>query len=416
MRQSYKHIQKGGKPAYHLKASEIAALENVGFRWRILEKERVAIKITSFAERIEHLKEHKSLHGHIQVSHSKNQALSSFCSQIRAARRHPEHTNLMKLTEDRIQQLDELGFDWNPGPTGPQTKHPPSGDKKPDDNKSEKMNDTKRKRKGAKSTTAPFSVGFEALKVFYSQHGHLRVTKKESKRLAAFCWSVRFSRRNPAHGLIELTEEKIQQLTELGFDWGPPRDGDRSKFKASLEKQGAGKCKHEKAKRRNRNFSERIEELKAFYNKHGHLKPSKKDNKDLHVFCCRVRYARRAPGKAMLNLSTERINALDAIHFDWEQNSTSTAAIHFGWEQNSTSTAFSGRVAALKAYKEKHGHLNVKQAEDKSLADFCSNIILARRNIGKKGFMRMTEDRITSLDAIGFDWKLECTQEKAAAK
>ena len=65
---------------------------------------------------------------------------------------------------------------------------------------------------------------------------------------------------------------------------------------------------------------------------------------------------------------------------------------------------------------EKHGHLNVKQAEGKSLADFSTNIRTSRKNHGKKGFMKTTEDRIASLDAIGFVWKLECTQEKAAAK
>ena len=65
----------------------------------------------------------------------------------------------------------------------------------------------------------------------------------------------------------------------------------------------------------------------------------------------------------------------------------------------------------LEAFKEKHGHLNIRRRENKRLADFSINIRNARKNLGKKVSISMTEDRIVSLDAIGFDWKLECTIE-----
>ena len=39
------------------------------------------------------------------------------------------------------------------------------------------------------------------------------------------------------------------------------------------------------------------------------------------------------------------------------------------------------RVDKLKAYKEKHGHLDVGYKEDKSLYDFCYNVRLSRRAI-----------------------------------
>ena len=47
-----------------------------------------------------------------------------------------------------------------------------------------------------------------------------------------------------------------------------------------------------KANRKYKSFSERIEEHKLFYNEHGYVNISEKENKALHVFCVRMRYAR----------------------------------------------------------------------------------------------------------------------------
>jgi len=58
----------------------------------------------------------------------------------------------------------------------------------------------------------------------------------------------------------------------------------------------------------------------------------------------------------------------------------------------------------LKAYKDEHGHINVKREEDQSLSDFCRNIRHARKHFGKSGLMKLTADRIAELDAVGFDW------------
>ena len=42
--------------------------------------------------------------------------------------------------------------------------------------------------------------------------------------------------------------------------------------------------------------------------------------------------------------------------------------------------SFEERIEDLRSYKEKHGHLNVRTKEDKSLADFCSGMRHARTN------------------------------------
>lgn len=65
---------------------------------------------------------------------------------------------------------------------------------------------------------------------------------------------------------------------------------------------------------------------------------------------------------------------------------------------------FLGRVADLKAYKDKNGHINVKPSEDKTLNKFISNARAARKNPTKVHAAKLTPDRIAWLDALGFEW------------
>ena len=55
----------------------------------------------------------------------------------------------------------------------------------------------------------------------------------------------------------------------------------------------------------------------------------------------------------------------------------------------------------LRAYKEKHNHVNVKASEDKSLFDFCSRMRHARNN---QDSAALTNMQIVSLDILGFVW------------
>ena len=64
---------------------------------------------------------------------------------------------------------------------------------------------------------------------------------------------------------------------------------------------------------------------------------------------------------------------------------------------------FEQRIADLRAYKEEHGHVNVSQSEHRSLYNFCNNVRQARNN-PEKSTVALTDDRIASLDALGFDW------------
>ena len=90
------------------------------------------------------------------------------------------------LTPARINELDELGFEWLARPK-------------------------------------TFEDHIAQLKEFKELHGHLRVTLALDRKLAAFCNSMREARRNPASGRMIITKERIKALDDLGFGWGAKR-------------------------------------------------------------------------------------------------------------------------------------------------------------------------------------------------
>jgi len=153
------------------------------------------------------------------------------------------------------------------------------------------------------------------------------------------------------------------------------------------EAKADGTVKHKQRKA----FFDRVDELKAFKEKHGHLKFHQKDDASLYEFCRNLKRSRSAllTGKGKINnsLDDDRIAALDAIGFNWNPGVI--------------------RVDELKAYKEKHGHLKVREKDDSSLYNYCKNLRSTRRAIisGKGTRRKLTEDRIAALDAIGFNWE-----------
>ena len=106
-----------------------------------------------------------------------------------------------------------------------------------------------------------------------------------------------------------------------------------------------------------------------------------------------MRRARNKPEKStVLTLTDDRIASLDALGFAW------TAREHV------VKKSFEQRMDDLRAYKEKHGHVNVKKSDDKSLYSWLSYMRRARNN-PEKSTNLINEERIVSLDALGFDWR-----------
>ena len=66
---------------------------------------------------------------------------------------------------------------------------------------------------------------------------------------------------------------------------------------------------------------------------------------------------------------------------------------------------FGERINDLREYKQKHGHVNVKIHEDSSLSQFCAQVRHSLKQPEKNGTIKLTGERISRLDALGFKWR-----------
>jgi putative heme iron utilization protein len=239
-----------------------------------------------------------------------------------------------------------------------------------------------------KSNQKDFFVRVDKLKAYKEKHGHINIRKKENESLYGFCRNLRQSRTAIITGKgkihTRLDDDRIAALDAIGFDWNP----------------GASTTVASKDDK----FFTQVDKLRAYKEKHGHLNMSHKEvvshkeDRSLYYFCNHVRQSRQGK-KGTYMIDDGRIAALDAIGFNWNPGTSSTAA--------TTDDTFLARVDKLKAYKEKHGHINIRKKENESLYGFCRNLRQSRTALvtGKgKIHNRLDDDRIAALDAIGFDW------------
>ena len=287
-------------------------------------------KDSPFEQRLEDLRAYKEKHGHVNVKESADKSLYTFCRDTRHARNNPEKSTTL-INDARIASLNALGFEWS-------------------------MNRTN-------SDIKSFAQRIEDLQAYKEKHGHVNVKKSEDKSLYEFCNNMRQARNNPEKSNVVLIDDRIASLDALGFDW-------------TVKEYAATKS-----------FEQRIEDLRAYKDEHGHVKVSQKEDTSLNKFCYDTRYARNNPEKSTMALTDGRIASLDALGFDWSERKKS----------------FDQRIEDLRAYKEKHGHINVRKSDDKSLYKFCINVRHARKHLGNSD-RALTDDRIASLGALGFEW------------
>ena len=108
-------------------------------------------------------------------------------------------------------------------------------------------------------------------------------------------------------------------------------------------------------------FLRRVDELKAYKEKHNNLNVHKREDKSLYQFCASLKSARRAIisgiGTVCYRLNDDRIGALDAIGFDWnlsagdliKANSASTSVALDTQFQATTATTNNVRTSPVVA-------------------------------------------------------------------
>jgi len=133
-----------------------------------------------------------------------------------------------------------------------------------------------------------------------------------------------------------------------------------------------------------------MDDLKRYEETHGHANVSIREDKSLGQFCASVRNARKT-GKG-IKLTDERIVAFDAVGFNWTS-------------QEYVTRSFDERINDLEEYNQTHGHDNVNRHEDNSLYQFCAQVRHSLKQPEKNGTIKLTGERISRLDALGFKWR-----------
>ncbi len=182
----------------------------------------------SFDDRIEELKTYKAAHGHIHPHGPAYMSLALWCTNVRYSYRAMREGRKIgiHLTDDRIEKLKALGFDFSFHHLGLLPKTTVAATSLNTSNCNRPMPLLAHHEYGGQSTVASgndsFNQNLNALRYFKAANRHLRVTERNYKSLAKWCKDIRRSYHAKERGLkmvVDLTDERIASLKELGFDF-----------------------------------------------------------------------------------------------------------------------------------------------------------------------------------------------------
>jgi superfamily II DNA or RNA helicase len=371
-------VRRTMRKSGQLSAERVALLDGLGFVWDQLQHE--------FERALAELAAYAVAHGNARVPQDyathNGYRLGSWCSDQRKRYRRG------KLSVERVQALEALGFDWEPN-------------------------------------QAAYDRGLAELRGYVAEHGDARVPDGYKTTgghgLAKWCG---LRRREYKAG--KLDEDQVAELEALGFVWDPLQDGfDRGlmELSAYVEVHGTAKVpgKHvtqtgfalgawcgvrRQDLKAGRLSSERKASLDAFgfvWDPHGETfalgMAELVDYVAAHRNASVPRTYRSATGYQLGQwasrrrseyregrLTTEHIASLEALGFAWEPREEP-------WDIG---------VAQLSAYVETNGHAKVpathRTESGFALGSWCGT----RRQDRRAG--RLSAARVDELDALGFVW------------
>ena len=271
MRKVYRKIKKGMTANTNTSRDRIERLEKIGFQWDTL---------ISFEERCRKLVAFKEEFGHCNVPnrYSVDPSLGKWCIVVRCDYNRIQQgkaTIAVKLSQDRIVRLEEIGFQWQVMPDRDEA----------------------------------FDKSCRALIAFKEEFGHCNVPKSYtgSPSLGQWCIDMRKVYRKIKKGMTANTNtsrDRIERLEKIGFQWDTLIS-----------------------------FEERCRKLVAFKEEFGHCNVPNRYSVDpsLGKWCIVVRcdYNRIQQGKATIavKLSQDRIERLEEIGFKWKGKGSGTKTI-----------------------------------------------------------------------------------------
>ncbi len=462
IRLSHNQIQRGEKPMIKIDQKQIDKLNAIDFQWRI----RVLVssktgnhdnKEIKFDEWMEQLKAYHGINGHCNVVRGKrNDELACWVSKLKSSYRQIQEGKkpFIKLNKTRIQELNNLQFDWT------------------EDND---CNFVTNKRKNL-----PWDDRYKQLCEYKNVYGNCRVPYQydDARHFAHWVNNQRQALRKKSIGEISsLTHEQRQKLEDIGLEYNV--------YKWTLEDGTTFNNRKQIFKSNKKYFEKRFKELKEFHSYHGHFEVPHRENPNLKNFIHKLRCALKAYAKKETQtiLNSERIQALKDIGFcssslgnnsfnikkskrklisvekedppsmltwckdlnlgftfdricsnytrvkkrrkkvsnslvnsseDREENAVQSHLTMTSWcrmlelgfsfemPQNA-SPSFESKLQALWEFKAENGHINVP-TKNKSMHSWITNIRSSQRRMqnGKPTLIKLTKERMKSLEAIGF--------------
>jgi superfamily II DNA or RNA helicase len=352
-----------------LTAERIAKLEKLGFEWEVTT--------ARWDELFDDLIKYKEETGDYKVPtiYKPNQELAYWVTVQRRSYKNGT------LSKDKITRLKEIGFTldvynevWEIRFNDLLSYKDKYGDcRVPNSFKENKMlgvwvanqRSLNSKRKlSAERIALLDSVGFiwytysqdlekwiKELILYKSKHGDCRVPYAYKPNRPLSSW-VNNLRQRYSKG--KLTSDILQRLEEIGFEW----------------------------KLTSTDWEKHFEDLKCYFNKYGNCRPPA-DCVEFNRVGAWCGNQRQKYQKGTLSL--EQIDKLNSIGFEWDPYASD-------WELG---------LSELLAFKTQHGHCRVNQkfkSGDINLGHWVRN---QRRSYKMK---KLSQERITRLEAIGFEW------------
>jgi len=249
------------------------------------------------------------------------------------------------LNEERIKDLNEIGFVWEITCSSLQ-------DKKFNKQLVEEAALAAKVSETPSDENALWALRFEQLKLFQAHTGHCLVPKScpVNPELSRWVRSQRYLYQSRCAGKhSKLSDSRIAQLDSIGFVWNTSfASSSATSQKDEAESQVSPNANISYLLEDTRKFpmeevldswNTRLNELKAFHDEFGHCLVPKEyaPNRPLGRWVCRQRgeYIKRMEGRKS-HLTDHRVAQLDAMGFVWSK--APTLKLSLPAEDNSSST------------------------------------------------------------------------------
>lgn len=388
--------QRAARRAGKLDPERERRLAEIGFPWDSTTPGSEA----HWRRRAEELRVYAQTHGTalVAATDKATRGLKEWVALQRSLRRRG------RLSEQRIQLLDSIGFIWEPK----RARRKMSAD--------------------AAADGASWSEMRAALVSYFKLHGNCHVPDSWSANPALARWVVEIRK---LRGRDKLTADQISSLDALGFAWSAVearwdemlprlkaaiRDGEtpavdtdlgrwivairrqHRKGRLGLDKETVLRGIDFKLQPDGERWEAMLQRLKSYHTAHGDCLVPWKWEKDpqLSTWVRTQRYFRKNN-----LLSPSRIAALDELRFAWAPDATGRPK----------SEPWDDMLARLRRFAAEHGHTRVPQtfADDPKLANWVST----QRYFFRKG--RLSADRIKSLNEAGFVWAINSRVMRAVS-